>query len=301
LGGNSKTSMIVTFSPSSNAWDETVSSFDVGTLARNVINFPLVDVNKKQANFLKELEDKICHLKGELWAATFREGLYVSAQTYEKMTQDVKVNNEKILDLIREIRELEEHMLSRESQYRSLNESFEKTNRYLESSKKALKEKEEVVKKDKDRVDHLVERQEELVNSANILMDVCKNTTKEVEIYHKKYQDKCNTNINNAKLSEDMLSLCARCMKEIKNTAEHYTQSQSTQVSKVQEANQTLQNDHVNNLDRMKQFSLDIQDKFKSYNLNSDELFKSDVNNFDGKNIEKFVSDTYENSISHLP
>jgi hypothetical protein len=34
--------------------------------------------------------------------------------------------------------------------------------------------------------------------------------------------------------------------------------------------------------------------------LNSDELFKSDVKNFDGQNIEKFVSDTYENSISHL-
>ncbi|RZC41241.1 Kinesin domain containing protein [Asbolus verrucosus] len=301
LGGNTKTCMIGTISPGINAWDETVSTLDYANVARNVANCPQVNVNRKQANFLKELQDEISKLRHELLAARNGEGFYVSVETYEKMAQDIEKNQERILELIRQIRDLEEYKLTREHQYHELNESFKQTKLYLETTGKELEKKKNKVKQNEFILSYMRERDEELSEKANVLLKVCETSTKHEEIYHSKYEGQCNATLSNANLANSILSSSVNYLKEVQNVSNIHLNDQEMYRSEVKRSLQSLEENHTRDLEQIAQLSSEMQEQTDNHEgLCFEKIFKNDTTEYSENNIKNYFNSVYDNNLVQL-
>jgi kinesin family protein 11 len=86
LGGRTKTCIIATVSPAKSNLEETISTLDYAFRAKNIKNKPQINqmINKK--TLLREFTAEIEKLKSELIATRQRNGVYLTAETYEEMT-----------------------------------------------------------------------------------------------------------------------------------------------------------------------------------------------------------------------
>lgn len=92
LGGKAKTCIIATFSPSSSAIEETLSTLDYASRAKNIKNQPQQNQKMTKKVVLKEYCAEIEQLKTMLQMTREKNGIYVDPETYYAM--EAKVANQ---------------------------------------------------------------------------------------------------------------------------------------------------------------------------------------------------------------
>nr|POF15446.1 kinesin-like protein bimc [Quercus suber] len=88
LGGRTKTCIIATLSPAKSNLEETISTLDYAFRAKNIRNKPQVNQMVSKKTLLKEFTAEIEKLKSELIATRQRNGVYLTAETYEEITTE---------------------------------------------------------------------------------------------------------------------------------------------------------------------------------------------------------------------
>ncbi|WJX11811.1 Kinesin-like protein KIN-5B, variant 2 [Trifolium repens] len=183
LGGKTKTCIIATISPSAYCLEETLSTLDYASRAKNIKNKPEANQKVSKAVLLKDLYIEIERMKEDVRAAREKNGVYISHERFAKEEAEKKERNEKIEQLendlnlsqnqVDKFRELymteQEHKLDLESELKDCKGNLEKTNNILHDLQEnyrlvvsKLKEKECSISKLLKSENALIERAKEM-------------------------------------------------------------------------------------------------------------------------------------------
>ncbi|CAJ2627591.1 unnamed protein product [Trifolium pratense] len=183
LGGKTKTCIIATISPSAYCLEETLSTLDYASRAKNIKNKPEANQKVSKAVLLKDLYIEIERMKEDVRAAREKNGVYISHERFAKEEAEKKERNEKIEQLendlnlsqkqVDKFHELylteQEHKLDLENELKDCKVNLEKTNNILHDLQEnyklvvsKLKEKESAISKLLKSENALIERAKEM-------------------------------------------------------------------------------------------------------------------------------------------
>jgi kinesin family member 11 len=151
LGGRTKTCIIATVSPAKSNLEETISTLDYAFRAKNIRNKPQVNQMISKKTLLREFTAEIEKLKSELIATRHRNGVYLSVENYEELTEvseSRRILSEeqkaKIETMETNLRNKVQELFSLTSNFNSLKKDNEATKTILDQTKGVL-EKTEIV------------------------------------------------------------------------------------------------------------------------------------------------------------
>ncbi|KAF7280374.1 hypothetical protein GWI33_006105 [Rhynchophorus ferrugineus] len=93
LGGNTKTCIIATVSPSSSSYEETQSTLEYACRARDIRNTPTVNEKVTKTQMIKDMGHEIEKLKRDLEAARTGTGVYIDKENWEQLNTDIQATN----------------------------------------------------------------------------------------------------------------------------------------------------------------------------------------------------------------
>uniref|UniRef100_A0AAQ5Y9L8 Kinesin-like protein n=1 Tax=Amphiprion ocellaris TaxID=80972 RepID=A0AAQ5Y9L8_AMPOC len=134
LGGRTKTSIIATVSPSSSNLEETLSTLEYASRAKNIMNKPEVNQKLTKRTLIKEYTEEIERLKRDLAATRDKNGVYLSAENYESMVGQITSHEEQIVEYTDKIAAMEEEI-------KKVTELFEESKTRLEQCTMDLDDK----------------------------------------------------------------------------------------------------------------------------------------------------------------
>ena len=88
LGGQTKTCIIATVSPAKINLEETMSTLDYATRAKNIKNKPQVNQLMTKRALIKEYVQEIEHLKADLAATRQKNGIFLDQENYTKLVEE---------------------------------------------------------------------------------------------------------------------------------------------------------------------------------------------------------------------
>uniref|UniRef100_A0A667YAH3 Kinesin-like protein n=1 Tax=Myripristis murdjan TaxID=586833 RepID=A0A667YAH3_9TELE len=110
LGGRTKTSIIATVSPSSSNLEETLSTLEYASRAKNIMNKPEVNQKLTKRTLIKEYTEEIERLKRDLAATRDKNGVYLSAENYDNMSGQITSQQEQIVEYTERIAAMEDEL-----------------------------------------------------------------------------------------------------------------------------------------------------------------------------------------------
>ncbi|KAL0410132.1 UNVERIFIED_CONTAM: Kinesin-like protein KIN-5C [Sesamum latifolium] len=96
LGGRTKTCIIATVSPAVHCLEETLSTLDYAHRAKHIKNKPEVNQKMMKSTLIKDLYGEIERLKGEVYAAREKNGVYIPKERYYQEESDRKAMADQI-------------------------------------------------------------------------------------------------------------------------------------------------------------------------------------------------------------
>ncbi|EYU38653.1 hypothetical protein MIMGU_mgv1a000707mg [Erythranthe guttata] len=96
LGGRTKTCIIATVSPAVHCLEETLSTLDYAHRAKNIKNKPEVNQKMMKSTLIKDLYGEIERLKGEVYAAREKNGVYIPKERYYQEESERKAMADQI-------------------------------------------------------------------------------------------------------------------------------------------------------------------------------------------------------------
>uniref|UniRef100_A0A667YAG7 Kinesin-like protein n=1 Tax=Myripristis murdjan TaxID=586833 RepID=A0A667YAG7_9TELE len=161
LGGRTKTSIIATVSPSSSNLEETLSTLEYASRAKNIMNKPEVNQKLTKRTLIKEYTEEIERLKRDLAATRDKNGVYLSAENYDNMSGQITSQQEQIV-------EYTERIAAMEDELRKVTELFMDNKTRLEQCTADLDEKQQRLEETSRDLQLTRERlgQEEFISSA---------------------------------------------------------------------------------------------------------------------------------------
>ncbi|XP_024636081.1 kinesin-like protein KIN-5C isoform X2 [Medicago truncatula] len=96
LGGRTKTCIIATVSPAVHCLEETLSTLDYAHRAKNIRNKPEVNQKLMKTTLIKDLYGEIERLKGEVYAAREKNGIYIPKDRYIQEENEKKAMRDQI-------------------------------------------------------------------------------------------------------------------------------------------------------------------------------------------------------------
>uniref|UniRef100_A0AAQ6AEM5 Kinesin motor domain-containing protein n=1 Tax=Amphiprion ocellaris TaxID=80972 RepID=A0AAQ6AEM5_AMPOC len=209
LGGRTKTSIIATVSPSSSNLEETLSTLEYASRAKNIMNKPEVNQKLTKRTLIKEYTEEIERLKRDLAATRDKNGVYLSAENYESMVGQITSHEEQIVEYTDKIAAMEEEIkkvteLFEESKTRleqctmdldDKQQRLEETSRDLQQTKEKLSEEEFICSE-------LTSAQETLYNAAGQLLSTVDASTSDVSGLHDKLDRKKKVEQHNSQMQQ---------------------------------------------------------------------------------------------------
>lgn len=152
LGGRTKTCIIATVSPAKSNLEETISTLDYAFRAKNIRNKPQVNQMISKKTLLREFTMEIEKLKGELMATRQRNGVYLSAASYEEMTEEsesrrilCEEQKAKIETMEVNLRNKVQELFALTSNFNSIKKDNDYTKQILDDTKELLEKTEFVL------------------------------------------------------------------------------------------------------------------------------------------------------------
>ncbi|KAK5113644.1 hypothetical protein LTR62_003271 [Meristemomyces frigidus] len=151
LGGRTKTCIIATLSPAKSNLEETISSLDYAFRAKNIRNKPQVNQMVSKKTLLREFTAEIEKLKSELVATRQRNGVYLTAESYEEITTEsesrrilAEEQRDRIETMESNLRNKVQELFALTTNFQSMKRDNEQTRLMLDGTKSVL-DKTEIV------------------------------------------------------------------------------------------------------------------------------------------------------------
>lgn len=205
LGGRTKTSIIATVSPSSSNLEETLSTLEYASRAKNIMNKPEVNQKLTKRTLIKEYTEEIERLKKDLAAARDKNGVYLSSDNYQSMMSRLSLQDDQSREYIDQIAIMEEQLKNVMELFETNQGRLEqctveldqKEQRLEETSKDLEKTKGELVE-EKFVCDQLTSTQKNLYNTAGQLLSTAQESTDDVFGLHDKLDRKIRVEQHNS-------------------------------------------------------------------------------------------------------
>ncbi|CAI7607828.1 unnamed protein product [Penicillium manginii] len=160
LGGQTKTCIIATVSPSRSNLEETISTLDYAFRAKNIRNKPQINSIISKSKLLRDIGLEIQKLKSELIATRHRNGVYMTPESYEEMRTESEsrriVNEEqraKIESMESSLRHKVQELFALTSNFNTLKDDNERTLGKLSSTRADLEQTEGTLKDTSEKLD----------------------------------------------------------------------------------------------------------------------------------------------------
>uniref|UniRef100_A0A8C9VE40 Kinesin-like protein n=1 Tax=Scleropages formosus TaxID=113540 RepID=A0A8C9VE40_SCLFO len=209
LGGRTKTSIIATVSPASVNLEETLSTLEYASRAKNILNKPEVNQKLTKRALIKEYTEEIERLKRDLAAARDKNGVYLSTENFDIMNSKLVAQEEHIVEFTEKISALEEEMkrvaeLFSDSK-RDLElctEELQELRRQLEATQQDLRDTRMRLSEEEFLVSELESTESKLYDTAGKLLSTIKVSTKDVTGLHEKLDRKKAVEQHNAAMQQ---------------------------------------------------------------------------------------------------
>jgi kinesin family member 11 len=254
LGGKTKTCIIATISPSSTSVEETLSTLDYASRAKQIKNKPEVNQKMTKRALIMEYVKEIEHLRAELVAAREKNGVYLPSDRFAEMQATMEASETAIKSLeaqlvqketefqetskllkltTSELEEVKDQFTQTQQELAKTQESLAKTKTALKETTMQLRETEEVV-----RVQSANE--EVLHGKATVLLTQLKDTLADVDGLHAKVERKTNVASTNSQQTELFGGNMQRQMEKFRQELQSFGDAQSLKWSDNQGHLQSL-------------------------------------------------------------
>lgn len=99
LGGNTKTILIATISPAKLVLEETCSTLEYASKAKNIQNKPRLGSFIVKDMLLKDITQELVKLRADLWSTKSKDGIYMSQENYKNLMNEIEMNRNEIKEL----------------------------------------------------------------------------------------------------------------------------------------------------------------------------------------------------------
>ncbi|KAF7649356.1 hypothetical protein LDENG_00142330 [Lucifuga dentata] len=226
LGGRTKTSIIATVSPSSSNMEETLSTLDYASRAKNIMNKPEVNQKLTKRTLIKEYTEEIERLKRDLAATRDKNGVYLSAENYENMVGQIATHEEQVTEFMDRIAAMEDELKKvtelfsdSRSQLDLCSAELQEKQHRLEETSRDLQQTKEKLEQEEFICSELDDAQETLYDTAGQLLSAVHASTSDVSGLHAKLDRKTKVEQLNVQVQQtfcqrvdDAFSSMQRCV-----------------------------------------------------------------------------------------
>ncbi|CAI4059772.1 kinesin motor protein CIN8 SKDI_05G0100 [Saccharomyces kudriavzevii IFO 1802] len=106
LGGNTKTALIATISPAKVTSEETCSTLEYASKAKNIKNKPQLGAFMMKDILVKNITMELAKIKSDLLSTKSKEGIYMSQDHYKNLNSDLESHKNEVQECKREIESL---------------------------------------------------------------------------------------------------------------------------------------------------------------------------------------------------
>lgn len=125
LGGNTKTALIATISPAKVTSEETCSTLEYASKAKNIKNKPQLGSFIMKDILVKNITFELAKIKADLLSTKSKEGVFMSQENYKGLTAELESYKTELQESNRKVESLDTHnkILAKEKrQFKELNE-----------------------------------------------------------------------------------------------------------------------------------------------------------------------------------
>ncbi|KAK7901255.1 hypothetical protein WMY93_018024 [Mugilogobius chulae] len=236
LGGRTKTSIIATVSPSSSNVEETLSTLEYASRAKNIMNKPEVNQKLTKRTLIKEYTEEIERLKRDLAATRDKHGVYLSAENYENMVGQINIHEEQITEYTEKIAAMEEEI-------KKITELFVESKTKLEQCTVDLEEKQQRLEETKEKLcqeefvcSELTVAHESLYNIAGQLLNTVDVSTSDVSGLHDKLDRKTKVEQSNQQIQQTFAQRMEGAFSQIQQCVQQQGSKQQDMLSSYSQA-----------------------------------------------------------------
>uniref|UniRef100_UPI0037E83C87 kinesin-like protein KIF11 n=1 Tax=Semicossyphus pulcher TaxID=241346 RepID=UPI0037E83C87 len=209
LGGRTKTSIIATVSPSSSNLEETLSTLEYASRAKNIMNKPEVNQKLTKRTLIKEYTEEIERLKRDLAATRDKNGVYLSAENYESMMSQITAHEEhsseytdRIAAMEEEIKKVTELFVDSKSRLEQCTVDLDEKQQRLEETSQDLQQTKVKLSEEEFISSEFNSVQETLYNTAGQLLSTVDASTSDVSGLHDKLDRKRKVEQHNSHIQQ---------------------------------------------------------------------------------------------------
>lgn len=251
LGGKTKTSIIATVSPSSSNLEETLSTLEYASRAKNIMNKPEVNQKLTKRTLIKEYTEEIERLKRDLAAARDKNGVYLSSENYETMVvqinsheQQITEYTERIAAMEDEIKKITELFVDSKTKLEQCTVDLDEKQQRLEETSRDLEQTKEKLTAEEYVSSEITNDRESLYNTADQLLNTVDSSTSDVSGLHDKLDRKKKVEEHNQQIQqsfaqrmEGSFSQIQRCIQQQGSKHQDMLSSYSQTIDGVVEMN----------------------------------------------------------------
>ncbi|XP_034407180.1 kinesin-like protein KIF11 [Cyclopterus lumpus] len=209
LGGRTKTSIIATVSPSSSNMEETLSTLEYASRAKNIMNKPEVNQKLTKRTLIKEYTEEIERLKRDLVATRDKNGVYLSAENYESIMGQITSHEahtgeftDRIAAMEEEVRKVTELFADSNTRLQQCTVDLDEKQQRLEETSRDLQNTKEKLSREEFVCSELTAVQETLYDTAGRLLSTADASTGDVSGLHDKLDRKEKVEQHNSEIQQ---------------------------------------------------------------------------------------------------
>ena len=285
LGGRTKTCIIATVSPAKSNLEETISTLDYAFRAKNIRNKPQVNQTMSKKTLLREFTAEIEKLKGELMATRHRNGVYLTAEGYDEITQESESRRilseeqkDKIETMEVNLRNKVQELFTLTNNFTLLKKDSEVTRQFLDDTKGVLEKTEFVLA---DTRQNLAEEtilrkahqstEEQLNNVGGELISTLEKTVNDVGALHSKIRRKNELETQNLQDWQTSQTLVSEVTNFVESRVEDFRTQQTHLVSLLSDRTQSFVREELQKLEGTREF---LQGKVLSFEKSEHEVLQ---------------------------
>ncbi|XP_027862812.1 kinesin-like protein KIF11 isoform X2 [Xiphophorus couchianus] len=222
LGGRTKTSIIATVSPSSSNLEETLSTLEYASRAKNIMNKPEVNQKLTKRTLIKEYTEEIERLKRDLAATRDKNGVYLSSENYESMVTQITAQEEQIVMMEEELKKVNDLFLDSKSRLEQCSMDLDEKQQRLEETSRDLEKTKEKLVEEEFICSELSSVHESLYSAAGQLLSAVGESTSDVSGLHAKLDRKTKVEQHNMQTQQSFSQRMDGAFSSLQHSVQHH-------------------------------------------------------------------------------
>ncbi|XP_061767489.1 kinesin-like protein KIF11 isoform X2 [Nerophis ophidion] len=229
LGGRTKTSIIATVSPSSSNLEETLSTLEYASRAKNIMNKPEVNQKLTKRLLIKEYTEEIERLKRDLAATREKNGVYLSTENYTSMMGQIDAQEgqaleytERIAAMEAELKKVTDLFMEGKSQLEHCAAELDDKQQMLDHTSRDLQQTKDRLAQEEFISTELHSAQENLYNTATQLLSTVDISTGDVSGLHAKLDRKKAVELHNQLVQQSLSERMAAAFSGVQDSIKQH-------------------------------------------------------------------------------